>query len=510
MQSNYTLYPHQQKAVDAVFSSWNEFDRTLFVAPTGVGKTIIFSDIADKRIPFGPVLVLAHRDELLDQAIDKIHKARGLFADKEKAEQRASLSRDIVVGSVQTLCRDNRLSRFPLDHFKTIIVDEAHRTLAKSYLTVLDQFPQAKVLGVTATPDRGDKKNLSQFYQDIAHEILLKDMIRQGWLSKIMVQNVPLEIDLSGVSTRGGDYSEEEVAARLEPLLELVADSIVQYASDRKTLVFVPLVATGAQFAAILKARGLKAEHVHGESPDRKEIRDRFASGETKIVVNAMLWTEGFDEPSIDCVVVLRPTRIRSLFAQMVGRGTRVHPGKANLLLLDYLWLTERHDLVKPAALIADTPKHQEEIEAEYGEGENDLLECEGSAIAEREASLARELARNRKRKGRTIDLLELSVTFQFNDALLDYEPVMPWHNETVSPKQAAFLEKQGLDLTEVRDRGHASLITGKLLERVRGGLASPKQIRVLQRNHYPGDPLKATFEEASRFIDRVSLNWRR
>lgn len=502
------LRDYQIEARDKVLGSWQEYDRVLGVAPTGSGKTIIFSAITEQRLEQGPVLILAHRDELLDQAIDKMFRANRIYADKEKADQHASVMSDVVVGSVQSMCRQNRLTRFAPDHFQTVIVDEAHRTLAQSYQNVLGYFSEAKVFGCTATPDRGDKKSLGKFYQDIAFEIGLTDMIRAGHLCRIKVQSVPLEIDISDVGLKGGDYDETSLGATLEAYLPELARSIEHYASDRKALIFLPLVATSYKFAEILRDNGLPAEAICGESSDRKEILARFGSGETRYLCNAMLLTEGYDEPSIDCVVCLRPTRIRSLYAQCVGRGTRIHPGKENLLLLDFLWLTDEHNLVKPANLISRDERHQAEIEAQLELAQGDLLEAEKTAATERENALARELARQRKRQARTIDLLDLSVTLHVDFG--DYEPTMPWHSFEISDKQKAFLERQGIELSTVRDRGHANMICDRLINRLKQGLATPKQLRVLQRNGYTGDPLWATFEEASAFIDKISANWSR
>jgi superfamily II DNA or RNA helicase len=402
------LRPYQQQAVDGVFVAWSEFDRVLGVAPTGSGKTIKFAHIAHRRAQTGRVLILAHRDELIDQARDKLFKACGLLTSKEKAEDYADLDAGIIVGSVQTLSRNHRLQRFTRDHVHTVIVDEAHRTLADSYLRILTHFDHAKVLGVTATPDRGDRRSLGQYYEDIAFEISLLDLIKDGWLCPIRIKTIPLEIDISKVGMRGGDYSEEELAIALEPLLQELAEAVCVNVAKRKTLIFTPLVRTADQFGEILRAHGLAAESICGESPDRKEILARFASGETRVLCNAMLLTEGYDEPSIDCVICLRPTTIRSLYAQQVGRGTRIHPGKENLLLLDFLWLSREHNLVRPAALVAKDEVEQAAIEAQLGAALGDLLEAEGLASAEREAALKARLDERRHEQGTEVDLLEL------------------------------------------------------------------------------------------------------
>jgi superfamily II DNA or RNA helicase len=385
------LRPYQLQSINSVLRKWSEFDRLLGVAPTGSGKTIKFAHIANARAQTGRVLIMAHRDELIDQARGKLFKACELLSSKEKASDYADPDAGVVVASVQTLARNSRLQRFARDHFQTVIVDEAHHTLADSYLRILNHFGQAKVLGVTATPDRGDKRDLARFYEDIAFEISLLDLIKDHWLCPIRIKTVPLKIDISAVGMRAGDYSEEELAQSIEPMLHELADAICVNVADRKTLIFTPLVRTADQFADILRQRGLAAESVCGESPDRKGILSRFASGETGVLCNAMLLTEGYDEPSIDCVIPLRPTTIRSLYSQQIGRGTRIHPGKENLLLLDFLWLSRTHDLVGPASLIATcaiTPQAMSPLWYRQERSDFAQLECGGSGKG-RETKLA-------------------------------------------------------------------------------------------------------------------------
>jgi superfamily II DNA or RNA helicase len=495
------LRPYQQQAVDGVFAAWNEFDRVLGVAPTGGGKTLMFAYIAARRIDAGGVLILAHRDELLDQARDKIFRAVGLLADKEKADDYASLSSSIVVGSVLTLSRRDRLLRFPKNHFSTVIIDEAHRSLAPSYIGILERFNGAKVLGVTATPDRGDKKNLAAYFEKIAFEISLTELIKDRWLCQIKVKTVPLAIDISAVGMRAGDYSDEELAQALEPVLQELVQALKEHALARKSLVFLPLVRTCYQFAEILREHGLAAEAVCGESSDRKEILARFSSGETQVLCNAMLLTEGYDEPSIDCVVCLRPTTIRSLFAQQVGRGTRIHPGKENLLLLDFLWLSREHNLVRPASLIARDEVQQAQIEAQLGAADGDLLEAEGLASAEREAALKARLDERRTLRGSEVDLLELASQWHAPD-LLNYSPTFAWERREVTAKQIDILSRHGVDLALVGDRGHASALISALFAFLETIPATDKQKRYLRFLGHP-NPWNLTKREAGRWIDQ-------
>jgi superfamily II DNA or RNA helicase len=399
------LRPYQQEAVEGVRKSWRDFDRVLGVAPTGSGKTIIFADIVEQRKNDGGVLILAHRDELIEQALNKLQKARNLFAAKEKAADRASLDSGVVVASVQTLARQQRLERFSDTHFQTVIVDEAHHALANTYQKILGYFRGSKILGVTATPDCGDARYLGQFFEDIAFEISLIELIRAGYLCPIKVRTVPVSIDISNVSTRIGDFSDEELGGALEPLLEQLAEAITTYAKGRKTLIFVPLIRIADQFAEILCRHGFAAEMICGTCSDRAEKLVRFNKGETELLVNAMLLTEGFDEPSINCVICLRPTKIRSLYAQMVGRGTRIHPGKENLLLLDFLWISRQHNLVKPASLIAHDENERQAIEEVIDDRDGDLV---GALDESRQRSLARQILAQRKLKGEVRDLLDL------------------------------------------------------------------------------------------------------
>ncbi len=500
---NYELRPYQDVQVAGTEKSWITFDRVLGVTPTGSGKTVTFADIADKRQVHGRVLILAHRDELIDQAIDKLHRARRLFAVKEKAQERASLESRIVVASVQTLARQNRLERFPIDHFATVIVDEAHHVLADSYQRVLARFPSAKVLGVTATPDRGDTRNLGTFFQDVAFEISMVDLIRQGYLARVKVQTVPIQIDITDVSTRAGDFSEEEVAAALEPVLEKIAVAVAAHAKGRKTLVFVPLIRIADQFAEILCLHGFAAESVCGVSSDRAEKLARFKQGTTSVLVNAMLLNEGYDEPSVDCVICLRPTRIRSLYAQMVGRGTRIHPGKENLLLLDFLWLSRAHNLVKPVDLISHDESERQAVAKMLEETDGDLV---GALDESRERSLAQQVLAHRKLRGEITDLLDLVdiiIAYQAPE-LEHYAPTMRWHFDEPSEKQLAYLKLCRVDLGIVQDRGHASAIIDAIVRHAESTPASDKQKNFLRYLGYQGDTTNLSKPEAGRLISQL------
>jgi superfamily II DNA or RNA helicase len=494
------LRPYQQEAFDKIVEDFSDRDRLLAVLPTGSGKTILFAHLANHYQP-ERTLILAHREELIDQAVDKVRKATGIEAQVEMAECRASMEAPVVVASVQTMTR--RRDRWPEDHFGLVVVDEAHHTLADSYLNTLGRFNSAKVLGVTATPDRGDKKKLGKYYEDIAVEIGMARLIREGWLSRIKVRRVPIEIDLRSLRKVAGDYRADDVDEAIAPSLEDVAEAIAVEAWACKTIVFLPLVKTAREFARLLESHGLEARAVAGEDPSnqRTDTLQWFVeAGPGSVLCNAMLLTEGYDQPDVDCIVCLRPTEIRSLFAQMVGRGTRIWSGKDHLLLLDFLWLTEEHNLVTPASLVAENEEDAVAIDARLGDGTSDLMDVERDVEAERLAKLRERLKQNQAKARLNKDMLELYLALEAEE-LIEYEPITEWHRAPVTPKQQAMLEKAGFSMENIKCRGHASMIIGRLVERRQQGLATPKQVRLLKRFGHKS-PQTATFAEANDFLD--------
>ena len=497
------LRPYQIEAVESIITSFDEHDKNLAVMPTGSGKTIVFAEIANRLRP-RKTLILAHREELIDQAVDKIRKVSGgVTIGVEKAERTANLTDDIVVASVQSMLR--RTDKFPASHFGLIVCDEAHHALSESWQSVLDRFGNCWVLGVTATPDRGDKRNLGEYFDNIAYELGLFDLIKAGYLCPISVQSVPINLDLRGtVRTTAGDFNSSDLGHALTPYLEQIAGAISEYCSDRKTLVFLPLIETSKRFTEILNQKGINAEHIDGTSEDRKEILTRFdASSKPSILCNAMLLTEGYDCPSVDCVVVLRPTRSRPLYAQMVGRGTRIADEKKNLLLLDFLWMHERHSLCRPSHLIAPTTDIAEDITqlSAMSLGQVDLISMLETATATREETLRRELAKNSKKQAKVIDIADYALSLHRMD-LADFECSMRWHDEPVTEMQTALLFRFGLDTSSVRCRGQASAILDVIVRRSKMGLATPKQVKWLKRMGHP-KPEEATFDDASKWLEK-------
>ncbi len=511
------LRPYQQAAKEAIFCEWENINKTLLVLPTGCGKTIVFAKVAEECVRQGRrVLILAHRGELLQQAAEKIGKVTGLGCATEKAEESCLNSWfRITVGSIQTLMREKRLSCFSNDYFDTIIIDEAHHSISNSYQKVLEHFPDAKVLGVTATPDRGDMKNLGQVFDSLAYEYTLPKAIKEGYLSSIKALTLPLKLDLSGVGIQAGDFKTQELATALDPYLYQIAEEMINYCKNRKTVVFLPLIKTSQKFRDILNEKGLRAAEVNGESRNRTEILEAFARGDYNVLCNSMLLTEGWDCPSVDCIVVLRPTKVRSLYSQMVGRGTRLYPGKDHLLLLDFLWHTERHELCHPASLICTdkevAKRMTENLEKEPGIP-MDLEEAERSAaedvIEQREKALAEQLREMRQRKKKLVDPLQFEISIQAED-LSGYIPAFGWEMAPPSDNQKKTLEKLGIMPDEINNAGKAAKILDRLTKRRLEGLTTPKQIRFLEGRGFQHVGTWK-FDTAKKLIDRIAANgWR-
>lgn len=507
------LRPYQEAAKTAIFEQWNQgIKKTLLVLPTGCGKTIVFAKVTEECVRQGKrVLIMAHRGELLDQAADKIMQATGLGSAVEKAEESCLGSwYRIVVGSVQSLTRPQRLAKFKPDYFDTIIIDEAHHCLSDSYQRVLEHFSDAEVLGVTATPDRGDMRNLGQYFESLAYEYTLPQAIKSGYLVPIKAMTIPLQLDLSGVGIQSGDFKVSDLGTALDPYLYQIADEMLKYCKDRKTVAFLPLVKTSQKFCEILTQKGFRAAEVNGESSDRAQILADYDAGRYNVLCNSMLLTEGWDCPTVDCIIVLRPTKVRSLYSQMVGRGTRLAQDKADLLLLDFLWHTERHELCHPASLICENDevakKMTENLEKAAG-CPVDLEEAEEQAssdvVAEREQALAEQLKQMRARKRKLVDPLQFEMSIQAED-LSSYVPAFGWECAPATNKQKEALEKLGIMPDEIDNAGKATMLLDRLHKRQTEGLTTPKQIRFLEGRGFKNVGTWQ-FEAASNMINRIA-----
>lgn len=366
--------------------------RQLGVAATGLGKTVIFASLAKQR--GRRTLILAHRDELVAQAVSKV---REIWPDADVGVVKGSddeVSSQVVVASVQTLSRERRLARLlaavdgrslladPVEPFDLVVVDEAHHASAETYRRIIDGLGAGTetgplLLGVTATPDRGDGRGLDDVFGEIVWTYDMLWGIRSGYLSDLRGLRVSLDqLDLSSVKVSKGDYEAGSAGRAME---DAQAPTVIcaawrEHARDRRTIVFTPTVSLAHLVAEEFRSFGISAEAVSGstEIDERRAMLRRYASGETQVIVNCAVLTEGFDEPRTDCIVVARPTKSRALYTQMVGRGTRRHPDKTDCLVLDVVGASMVHSLVTIPSLFG---VGESEFAERLGDGSENVTE---------------------------------------------------------------------------------------------------------------------------------------
>ena len=345
-------------------------------------------------------------------------------------------------------------------------------------------------------------------------ESKLTDAIKEGYLCKIMAQTIPLQLDITSVTMSGGDYAVGDLGTALDPYLEQIAAEMARRCKSRKTVVFLPLIKTSQKFRDLLNTYGFRAAEVNGQSDDRRQVLADFDAGKYNVLCNSMLLTEGWDCPSVDCVVVLRPTKVRSLYSQMVGRGTRLSPGKTDLLLLDFLWMTDKHELCRPADLVCEdrtVARQMTEHLAETGcpeDIEAAAAQASEDVVAQREEALAKQLEEQRRKKAKLVDPLQYEMSIQAED-LSGYVPTFGWEAGPPSDKQTAALEKLGILPDAVESAGKAALLLDRLHKRQTEGLTTPKQIRLLERYGFRHVG-SWSFDAASRMINRIAAGgWR-
>lgn len=348
------LRPYQNEALSAILESPS--NAQLVVLPTGTGKTVLFAALAEKRAPSGRVLILVHRDELVRQTINKLRDI-DLIAGVVKADELDGYRTQFTVASVQTLSRARHMAEYKTyGPARTLIIDEAHHSPARTYRDIIEQCkaPTGLLVGFTATPDRESQASylrrkkhelghsfsvgMGAIYDTLTYYRSLTDMIGEGWLCDLVPATIQTDIDLTSVSTSAGDWSAGELGATMtrKHAQTDITTAWELSAIRRPTLCFTPTVEMSRLVESEFTKRGHKVEHIDGTTPfeARQNIYSRLRDGTTQIVTNCMVLTEGFDEPTISCVIVARPTKSRSLFAQMVGRGTRLAPGKTDCLVL--------------------------------------------------------------------------------------------------------------------------------------------------------------------------------
>lgn len=520
---------YQKGCHDAVMAKWGftpwwngtaETSRkTIANLATSAGKTIIAALLAETLTSMGlRVLFTADREELIMQPVEKFHKACGIMASVHRAQDTASPHAQVVVGSIQTLAR--RLP--PGKPFDVIIDDEAHRN-SEGRKKIHDAYPDAKVLGITATAFRKNLADLSDFYDTVAFELGPFDLIDQGYITPIKVLTAPLNVDLSGVHQKNGDYDQDEVETAIAPLYKEVANQIKEHAANRTILAFLPLIRSSKAFVEILRQEGITAMHCDGSSEDRAGILQQFERGDFQVLSNSQVFSTGVDFIKADCLLNLAPTRSRVEFRQRVGRILRLIPGtvdgildpterkrriaasrKPDALILDLLWQTSKIKLAGPSSLIAmndadeeaiaekvrrkRTPEELADIAKEVQREKEEMLR----AAIERAAEEAR---RAGERAARMMDAREVGLLIH-DQSLMDYEPVSKWERESISDKQKAILEASGIRAETVQNKGHAAKVLDAVFGRETKGLAAMEAFHALKQAGHPA-PEKCTLNEA-------------
>jgi len=337
-----TLRPYQEEALDAILDNYSKgILRQLVVLPTGAGKTVIFSHLPIIKPDALPMLVLAHRSELLEQARNKIMASNPhLSVEIEQADRKAGQV-DVVVASVATLGRNNtpRIEEYPKDYFKSIVIDEAHHAAAPSYRRIIDFFSPDFLLGVTATPQRSDSTRLIDVFQEIVYYKSIQDLIGEGYLCPLVGYRVKSNIDISNVEIRNGEYAQDQLEEAIdtpERNAHIVA-SYLALANNEKAIVFASGVNHAENLALSFSKASVTTEVIVGTTPreKREEVLANFAKGKVSVIVNVGVLTEGFDEPSVQAIILAKPTRSTLLYTQIVGRGTRLHEGKVSCKIID-------------------------------------------------------------------------------------------------------------------------------------------------------------------------------
>jgi ATP-dependent helicase IRC3 len=535
--SGIVLRGYQEEFVDAVLRGVDRgVKRQLAISPTGSGKTLCFSEVIRRRSD-KPTLILAHRDELLKQARQKLIDVAPELAMSIGLVKAGSndVGAPVVIASIQTLARESRRKQLP-PHFGTVIVDECHHLAADSYQAVLDHLDAELVLGVTATAERADGKELEDYFDEIVFARSIEWMVRNGYLCPPRGKRISLDFDLSKVKKSHGDFQADALADALEgaDAPDQVLASYREHGEDRKTLIFTPNVAMAHHMATVFRDDGIAAEAVDGTTPDgeRQAILHRFHTGETKVLSNCALLVEGYDEPSVECIILAAPTKSRVKYTQIIGRGLRLYPGKKDCVVLDVVGASEDNSIASLPALFG----LRDLLDGESVTEARERQEREDREAAEREAGRrqAEIDAGERRRKAESIEFFGRDrmnwtiVDGRWAIALNRTETIILWPGAgeqfdvlLANPQKMVTIGGErhkgsfryiarGLDLgyaqgsaeETVRTKGNRSLVDAKA--GWREDRVSPAQRSLLVSI---GLPVPATKGEANDLLDRAALH---
>jgi superfamily II DNA or RNA helicase len=488
MDCEFSTYPYQDEAIDKIRSWVYEDDHKagILQMATGAGKTVTVGILIRQLIEEGLIsraLFAVHRTELVKQAIDTFELC-GLMVGREQGSHHGFALGDphVVCTTIQSMTK--RCKRYQPDDFQLIITDEVHHAgeSNKTYSSVYDHFPDAKLVGVTATIDRPDGQSLKRF-EDVVYSYSLYDAIHDPagpFLSPVKFVRCSLGVDLRGCKTTGknGDFAQGDLGRKIQPAIELLANAISKEIEDRKKIiVFMPDVGSSIAMADALKQLGHSSDWVSGDKPDRDSTIQRYKNGLTKILVNCQILTEGFDDKPTDCVV-LKPTRSRIAYAQMVGRGTRLCKGKSDCLILDFSHTTDM-DLIGPSSL-TDCEEVDSKRAEELVEEGVDLWQAVERAKTERKQrqEIKVPVARLDMSYRRVeINPFELAASLGVSRAMLTNANRF---GELATPAQKDFLNKSGMADVNNMTKRQASQLIGQIIDRRNSGLCSIKQLNYL------------------------------
>jgi superfamily II DNA or RNA helicase len=509
------LRPYQETAVARITEELQTNRSTLLVMATGTGKTRVFGEIAHRHR--GRALVLAHRKELIDQARDRISEITGERVGIERAE-RSSYGERIVAASKDSL-HEARLKAFKPTDFSLVIVDEAHHAVADTYRRIIDYFSVAKVLGVTATPDRLDERALGQVFDSVSFVYEILDGINDGYLCPIVGEHCNIDaFDLSGMKANGpgGDLGDGQIGEKVadDKVMKSICEQTIEKAGDRRTLLFWPTVETAHVAVGVLNLmRPGCARGVDGKTDEdtRSDVFKGHRSGAYQFLCNVGVATEGYDDPGIACVGIARPTKSRALYAQMVGRGTRIADGKADCLVLDYVGNAGKHTLMGPEDLLGgkyddETIDMAKELAEKEGGRADKNLETAAEILRQRRDAAARAAAQ-KAAKAKWAKFDPFSVLGVRNPGS---EPWAARYDVPATDKQRAWLEAQKvIEAGQELSKREANKLCTAMAARREAGLATLKQVRKLSQHGIPAQQLP--FSVASELLDAIANNnWRR
>lgn len=365
------LRPYQSEAIAAYRAALgNGLRRGVIALPTGTGKTVLGLSLGKQLAK--RVLWLAHRDELIYQPVKTLRAIAPEIIPGVVKANKNEYRRDFVFASVQTAQNTKRLRN--LQGFDLVVADECHHATAPSWRKVLEHVGCFRdggppLLGLTATPERTDNIALDAVFERIVYSLQLPEAVRRGYLVEPTFRYHKLNVDLSKVKVTGGDFNGGalDVALAEAGIVDAVCEAYDERADDRKTIIFTVSVQQAEAIAAKLRKRGVRAQPISGEMDldlRRRRLRE-FAEDKVRVLVNCMVLTEGFDEPSVDCVIMARPTQSKSLYLQCIGRGLRLHPGKEDCLIVDMVGNSERHTLMQAPVLFGHPPHEKKSAECD-------------------------------------------------------------------------------------------------------------------------------------------------